>query len=312
MAQCDFGARVPGSRAHAETMGYISSVMKSYGHSVRLQNFSYHNFLLKRNLVGTNVIADKPGGNDVILLGAHYDTRPFADSPQSSDKSQPVLGANDGASGVAVLLELARILANAELNYTLRFVFLDAEDSGGSGLEGWIVGSTQYVSSLGETERRAIKAAIIVDMVGDRELELKWEGSSDLDLTRAVWEYAKRLGYQQFIDSHGYTLYDDHRPFLEAGIRAIVIIDFDYPFWHTTLDTPDKVSASSLQAVGRTLEFFLKARTDIRENPVRQTWVWVAAVLVALVLILFIPLRRKPISRLAPHTTMELEKRSQQ
>jgi Zn-dependent M28 family amino/carboxypeptidase len=154
----------------------------------------------------------------------------------------------DSASGVAVLLELARSLPDDTVPVWL--VFFDAEDNGR--IEGWdwILGSREFVKNNVLQPR----AVVIVDMIGDADLNIYKERNSNPEITDEIWATAKRLGYEsKFIPEYRHSMLDDHTPFLEAGITAVDIIDFDYPYWHTIADTPDKVSAESLQAVGDTL-----------------------------------------------------------
>jgi Zn-dependent M28 family amino/carboxypeptidase len=173
----------------------------------------------------------------------------FADrDPDSANQTKPVPGANDGASGVAVLLELARTLP--ENTPSIWLVFFDAEDNGR--IEGWdwILGSREFVKNNSFRPQ----AVIIVDMIGEADLHIYREGNSDPQLTDEIWATARSLGYtSQFIDEYRHSMIDDHLPFLEVNIPAVDIIDFDYPYWHTIHDTPDKVSADSLDAVGETL-----------------------------------------------------------
>jgi Zn-dependent M28 family amino/carboxypeptidase len=196
-----------------------------------------------------NLIAKRSEESPQIILGAHYDTRMFADSdPNPANHPMPVPGANDGASGVAVLLELARSLPVDSVPMWL--VFFDAEDNGR--IEGWdwTLGSPEFVRNNPVQPR----AVIIVDMIGDADLNIYKERNSNPELTDQIWEAARNLGYgSKFILEYKYSMQDDHQPFLQAGIPAVLIIDFDYPYWHTTQDTPDKVSAESLEIVGKTL-----------------------------------------------------------
>jgi Zn-dependent M28 family amino/carboxypeptidase len=130
-------------------------------------------------------------------------------------------------------------------------VFFDTEDNGG--IEGWdwILGSREFVRNNSVQP----KAVVILDMVGDADLNIYKERNSNPDLTNEIWSIAERLGYGDvFIPEYKYSMLDDHRPFLEAGMTAVDIIDFDYPYWHTVRDTPDNVSAESLQAVGETIQ----------------------------------------------------------
>ena len=164
-------------------------------------------------------------------------------------------GANDGASGVSVLLELARTLPSDSVPVWL--VFFDAEDNGGLDNRQWIMGSRAFVAALTEKPQ----AVIIVDMVGDADLNLFIERNSDAALTAEIWAQAAALGYEKFfIATPKYNMIDDHTPFLEAGIPAVDIIDFDYPYWHTSADTADKVSAKSLQAVGETMWAWIESQ----------------------------------------------------
>jgi Zn-dependent M28 family amino/carboxypeptidase len=149
---------------------------------------------------------------------------------------------------VAILLELARTLPRDTVPVEL--LFIDAEDNGNLPGWDWILGSRAFVESLTFQPR----AVIIVDMLGDADLNIYKEYNSDLALVEAIWAQAAALGYEQyFIPEYKYSILDDHTPFLEAGIPAVDIIDFDYPFYHTSADTADKVSAQSLEVVGRTL-----------------------------------------------------------
>ena len=253
-AQCDFGPRPPGSENLSLCRDYIVAVMESFGWVVTLQNFTY----LDTECV--NIIASWTSeANSTLLLGAHYDTRPRATSdPDSENKNKPILGANDGASGVAVLMELARVLP-LENRSVVRFVFFDAEDSGQINGWDWIEGSRYYVSQLNQTERSSIHAMVLLDMVGDSNLVLAKEITSTDSLQDAVWGVAASLGYGAiFVNSASSSVLDDHRPFLDAGIPALDIIQVPFPwYWHTLEDTPDKCSASSLEAVGRVMEAFI-------------------------------------------------------
>ena len=193
-----------------------------------------------------------PAGVPPVVLGAHYDTRPQADL-DPSDPAAPVPGANDGGSGVAVLLELAAAMPPETLPRAVWLVFFDAEDSGGIDGWEWIVGSSHFVETL-EVE---IEAAVLVDMVGDADLRLPLELNSTGALQQQIWLAARTLGYGAFVAEPGPSILDDHTPFLRAGIPAVDIIDIEYPPWHTQADTLDKISPASLEQVGRTLQTWL-------------------------------------------------------
>ncbi len=251
--QLSFGPRTPGSPGHAQAVDWILSSLREAGWEAEVQRTTFAGQDIQ------NIIARRSGGasGDWVILGAHYDTRIVADQdPDPANRSLPVPGANDGASGVAVLLELARVLP-ADLETEVWLVFFDAEDNGNlPGLD-WILGSSAFVELLeGQPD-----AAVILDMVGDADLNLYLEQNSDLQLSASIWAQAAALGYEEFfIPLPKYSMLDDHTPFLRAGIPAVDIIDFDYPYWHTVEDTLDKVSAESLEAVGATLLAWLIAR----------------------------------------------------
>ncbi len=259
LAQCSMGPRVPGSKGHEKCVRYIKAMLEQYGYAVRLQNGSHIDVRgNKVPIVNMEVITGKPGGK-ILILGAHYDTRPRADhDPDPSKVKQPIPGANDGASGVAVLLELARAIREYSLEIELRIVFFDAEDWGEPGaLRDYFLGSKLYASSLTEAELERTIGMILVDMVGDCNLTVYMEGlsvESAPRLVELIWQIAQKLGYGKYFKPVvGYTVYDDHWPFIKRGVKAVNIIDFKYPYWHTTQDTPDKVCPESLEVTGRVL-----------------------------------------------------------
>lgn len=252
-SQMQFGDRPTGSQALRDTADYILSTLGGFGWVTDVQPFVY------QDTDGQNLVGKKgPDGAPVILLGAHYDTRRQADQdPQNPD--QPVPGANDGASGVAVLLELARVLDFDLIDYQVWLVFFDAEDNGN--LDGWeyIAGSTIFAEQMQVTPAYVI----IVDMIGDADQQVYLERNSDAVLQNHLFAVAHGLGYQDsFIPEYKYGMLDDHTPFARLGIPAVDLIDFDYPYWHTTEDTLDKLSAESLERVGRVLEAHLELGGD--------------------------------------------------
>jgi glutaminyl-peptide cyclotransferase len=245
--QVAFGPRIPGSEGHAKIQDWIGAELVQAGWQVEVQESEALGHPIQ------NIVAKRGAEPAQIIIGAHYDSRIFADHDlDPSQHTEPVPGANDGASGVAVLLELARTLP--EDTPPVWLAFFDAEDNGN--IEGWdwILGSREFVRNNPIQPR----AVIIVDMIGDADLNIYKESNSDQMLTDEIWETARNLGYEsKFIPEYKHSMLDDHTPFLEAGIPAIDIIDFDYPYWHTTQDTPDKVSAESLQVVGETLRTWI-------------------------------------------------------
>ena len=246
--QMNFGPRTPGSLAHQLTQQYISDKLESFGWKTEIQNVEFDGHQVN------NIIARRGTSGVITLLGAHYDSRLYATEDSNENaKTSPVPGANDGASGVAVLLELARTLPPLE-NQQVWLVFFDVEDQGR--IEGWewIIGSRAFVQNLSEQPDRVV----ILDMIGDADLQIYREKGSDPSLTNAIWDTAARLGYEEiFVNEEKYSILDDHIPFIEAGIPAVDIIDFDYPYWHTLEDTADKVSANSLEIIGLTITAWL-------------------------------------------------------
>ncbi len=257
--QCSFGFRYPGSPGHGEMKNYFKEKLAEIAdeylvyetpviHPMRQDTVILHNVLARFNTAS----------NYRIMLLAHWDTREIADNdPIDSLKNTPILGANDGASGVAVLLTLAEILHEAPLNFGVDLLFVDGEDMGVPGISGSYGLGTKEVSALLPKPYPAF--AICLDMVGDSEQVFFMEYYSVLnarDVVANVWNLARDLGYSQFIPKIGTAIEDDHHVLWKhTGIPAIDIIDFQYPnadtnYWHTTLDTPDKCSAESLSAVG--------------------------------------------------------------
>jgi Zn-dependent M28 family amino/carboxypeptidase len=242
--QVSLGPRIPGTLGQDLILKWLDEELSQYKWEVELKVHE-----IKGKTI-TNLVASRGEDGKYILLGAHYDTRIYADhDPDPGLRSLPVPGANDGGSGVAVLLEIARILPN-DLPMPVQIVFFDAEDNGGIEDWDWILGSRAFVQHMVVPP----EAAIIVDMVGDSDLKLYKEHNSNVDLIEQIWEQARLLGYDEvFLPEYKFSVLDDHTPFIEAGIPAVDIIDLDYPYWHTTADTADKVSVESLQIVGDTL-----------------------------------------------------------
>ena len=256
--QTEFGFRPTGSAAGWATGDWIIAELEAAGWETETQILTY------QGVTARNIVGKSPGvaGRPVIILGTHYDTRRRADR-DPENPHEPVLGANDGASGTAVLLELASALDLGRIPYQIWLTFFDAEDNGNLDGWDWIVGSSHLASRL-TIEPRFV---IVVDMVGDRDQQIYYEGNSDPELMSAIWSVAAELGYgDAFIPVYRHALLDDHIPFARLGIPAVLIIDFDYPYWHTTGDTIDKISAESLERVGRTLETFLESGIGLGET----------------------------------------------
>ena len=246
--QVAIGYRIPGSQASREASLYISKILEANGWEVNFQDFIFEGVALR------NIVASKSNSNPDIILGTHYDTRQFSDQePSQISQRNPVLGANDGASGTAVLLELSHHLDSDSPNIWI--VFFDGEDQGRIDSWPWSVGAEYFAANLGKYPGKVV----IVDMVGDKDLSIFKEKNSSKDLIDEIWAAAKQAGYEDFfINEEKHSLIDDHLPFLNRGIPAALIIDFNYPYWHTNYDDIDKVSPDSLRIVGDVLMNWLK------------------------------------------------------
>ncbi len=263
---CSFGPRVANTQAHLNAGEFIYSSLRSTTDICRTQQFSVFDSTYKLNRKMFNMIASYyPDAKKRIMLCAHWDSRPFSDMESDSSKMElPILGANDGGSGVAVLLEIGRILQKHEPRIGIDIVLFDGEDYGSDEWPGgWFLGSAYFAEYL-DGYRPSL--AILIDMIGDSDLQIYREAISEKyakGLNDYIWKIAAEQGSLVFIDSIKYTVSDDHVPLLSKGIKTIDIIDFDYPYWHTQEDTPDKCSAESLGEIGKVL---LAAIFDDRIN----------------------------------------------
>lgn len=263
--QCDFGPRSPGSEGHQQCGDFLAQELEKFADKVWEQKFEYRDKQdTARVYQGRNLVASfnvKPQKNYRVLLCAHWDTRPYADKdPDPTKRRSPVPGANDGASGVAVLLEMAQILHHSKPDFGVDIVLFDLEDLGAynaslfpDSLNQFCIGSEYFVSHMPDYRPRY---GILLDMIGDRELVIKKEGYSQANaagVVGKVWKAAREVGAAAFVNEAGAALHDDHLAFLQKGIPVINLIDFDYPYWHTTEDTPDKCSVESVQQVGDVL-----------------------------------------------------------
>lgn len=259
VAQCDLGTREPNSVGAKAAVKFYTNILKPLADEFYLQKFQLDDPYSDQTLDLTNVIARfQPENPERMILCAHWDTRPRAEyDKQFPDK--PMIGANDGASGVAILLEIARQIQEQPLNIGVDIVLFDGEDYGKPGdLQNYLLGSRYYADHPYQPLARQV---ILLDMIGDTDLTIKIDPVSYQSSPRVIeeiWTLAANLGYDQFQWVIGAAMYDDHVSFIDKGIPAIDIIDFEYPgpnnrYWHTHDDTPDKCSPESLDAVGNTL-----------------------------------------------------------
>ncbi len=259
VAQCDFGPRNPGSVGHQKALEYYLNILSPLADSVMTQPFIETMPRTKEKVEMHNVIAQfNPDAKKQIMLSAHWDTRPWGDRSLSvMRKNQPILGANDGASGVAVLLSLAKILHDNPQDIGVNLVLFDAEDYGTSGDSWSYCKGSQYFSK--HLPIPLPEYAINLDMIGDANLEIYIERISykqNPSLVLDLWGLAGELKLNGFKKMAYHSIFDDHVPLYElAGIPAVDIIDFDYPdektnYHHTYNDIVENCSPESLWQVG--------------------------------------------------------------
>lgn len=256
--QVEFGPRPPGSEAHEKLKVFLVQTLKQWA-TVTEQTFTQR--VTGTNYTLTNILAlipaagkpGRPAPSKRFLLGAHWDTRPTADrETDPALRTKPIPGANDGASGVAVLLEIARILHDDPPPVDVVLALWDGEDFGD-----FIYGSSYFATHMGDLKP---DWAVNIDMVGDADLHIQREKQSleqAPTLFQTVLDAARELGFADHFDGASMTVIDDHVPLLKKGIPSVDLIDFQYGpgnrYWHTLQDTPDKCSADSLRVVGETL-----------------------------------------------------------
>ena len=257
VAQCELGPRNPGSTGHAACAEYIRATLEACGGRVSLQRFLHTAPGLREPVELTNIIARfgplREGG---LLLGAHWDTRPWADmAPEPSRRDEPILGANDGASGVALLLALAEGFREAPPEIPILLVFFDGEDLGRAGhAEEYLAGSRYFAEYF---PGPFPQAGVVVDMVASKTMVLTLEERSRQwfpEMATYVDQVALRLGLMSFAGGWGPMVHDDHVPLIEAGIPTLLLIDFRDPFWHTHGDVPANCSEVSLAESRRLVE----------------------------------------------------------
>ena len=258
--QISLGPRPSGSPANVKNRDYIKAQMAKLGIKTTEQPFEGATPLGPVKMV--NIIATIPGkSTDRIVLASHFDTKLF--------RELRFVGASDGASSTAALIELARVIkARGALPFTIELLFLDGEEA----VIEWqgndnTYGSRHYVEAARKSgSLKSLRALILLDMIGDRNLTIRRESNSTRWLTDIVWGAAKKLGHRAFMDEET-TVEDDHIPFVKAGVPSLDIIDLDYPQWHTAQDTIDAVAARSLQVVG---EVVVESLPLIEQRLVKQ------------------------------------------
>lgn len=247
-----YGPRPPGSKALEASRAWIVGQLEKAGCKVVQDRFVGQTPI--GNIPMVNLIAEIPGSEPrhIIMIAGHYDTK--------LEKSFRFVGANDGGSSAAFLLEMARELKQSRHRLSYWIVFFDGEEA----LRNWtatdsLYGSRHFMSKLtanGELSR--IQAMILVDMIGDAHLDIHWDQNSTAWLNKLVFQQADRLGYAKYFLRQPVAIDDDHMPFVSAGVSAVDLIDLNYgpnnSYWHTAQDTIQHCSPSSLTIVGRVVK----------------------------------------------------------
>ena len=261
LQQCEYGPRVPNSAAHDSTVVMIARALEGSGAIVSLQRFEVDDPYSDRTLKLTNVIGSfSPEQSERVLVSAHFDCRPWADQEEDSTlHDQPVPGANDGASGVGILLELAEMIGRqAPEAVGVDLVFFDGEDYGKEGDYGnYLLGSQHFAANLAGYRP---DYGILLDIVGGIDAKIGREGNSQAYATAlndTLFARAAALGLTVFVDEDRPPILDDHIPLLRAGIPTVDLIGLPYDHWHLTTDTPDKCSQETLRQVGALVVDFL-------------------------------------------------------
>lgn len=262
-AQCELGPRIPGSPGHRALQELIRTHADSLGLRCTVLRHTAPSPLTGETMpLAEIVVSAGPSGGERLWFGAHYDTREHCDhDPDPAARKEPVPGANDGGSGVAVLLHLMELFAAAPPAVGVDLLFLDGEDQGRAREpRTFCLGSAWLAERLGDfgnplAEGRPM-GVVIVDMVADADVSIPMEGLSlrmAPTWTRAVFARAEELGLDVFAAVPGRAVHDDHVPFLEQGIPAVDLIDFDYDPWHTRGDVPEACSPRGLAQTGALL-----------------------------------------------------------
>lgn len=268
-AICELGPRPSGSAAMDRQRALLAKHFRAAGGTVTGQAFQIRDRRTGKPVHLENLIVSwHPDRTDRVVLAAHYDTRPFPDS-DPVDPQGVFLGANDGASGVAVLMELAAAMPGLPGPVGVDFVLFDGEEYVFAPRDPYFLGSTFFARQYAADRKagrlpHAYRCGVLLDMVGDRDLEI-WQEQHSVDwpdtrpVVDSIWDVARRLGVRQFVPRPKHAVQDDHLPMrMIGGIPTCDVIDFDYPAWHTTADVPAACSAESLAAVGQVMLAWLR------------------------------------------------------
>lgn len=263
-SQVDFGPRIPGSKAHQECAAWLESKLRGFGMDVLIQQGVATTYDKKRFNILNIIASHNPEAPERILLCAHWDTRPFADRDEGTNLNMPFDGANDGGSGVGVLLEIARQVSQSNPAIGIDFILFDLEDYGSSDVDdSWCLGSQYWARNLHRPGYYA-RFGILLDMVGATGATFPKEGTSRYfasGVVDRIWKTAGKLGHGDiFIDRHSNPTTDDHLYVnRDANIPCIVIVHYDaiegdyFPHHHRVTDNMDNIDKKTLNAVGSTV-----------------------------------------------------------
>jgi len=244
-----FGPRPPNSPANHKLQAYIVSRLRVSGCQITQDSFTARS--PQGPVPMKNLLCRFPGtSGKAVVLSGHFDTKTIPE----------FVGANDAGSSTGFLLEMAEVLTGTPRKDDVYLVFFDGEEAYGEWSDTNSLYGSRHLAEKWAADGTLpkIKALINVDMIGDKDLSLVWNSGSAMSIQKLVWDTAGRLGYGQYFSTGGGVTGDDHVPFLQRGVKALDLIDFDYgpnnQYWHTPADTMDKLSAQSLQVVGTVLQ----------------------------------------------------------
>ncbi len=273
---CALGRRPAGSEANTRQRELVAAHFKKHGGTTREQPFTARDPLSGQPVEMANLIGSWfPERAQRVVIAAHYDTRPYPDmEPDPMRRNAPFLGANDGASGVAMLMEIAHHLSDSPTEWGVDLVLLDGEELVYDRTGEYFLGSKEFARRYKAgrrtgREKSSYAAGILLDMVGGKDLSIEQEPYSARyagGLLRDVWDVAAKLGVKEFSTARGREVLDDHLALNDAGIPTIDLIDFDYPYWHTADDLPENCSPRSLEQVGKVVTAWLSKPKPVRRG----------------------------------------------
>jgi hypothetical protein len=269
-ALCDLGPRPSGSTGMERQQRLIAEHFTELGAKVRFQSFDAAHPKTGKPVQMNNIIVTwHPQANERVLLACHYDTRPLPDRDRNPRLARQgrFVGANDGASGVAVLMELGHHIKGIAPRYGVDFVFFDGEELVYHPNDPYFLGSEHFAKNYRDQHPSyRYLMGVVIDMVGDKELNIYKETNSlnyAPSITESIWKAAKAVGVKEFIGKEKHEVRDDHLPLNQiAGIPTCDVIDFDFDYWHTTKDVPASCSAASLGKVAKVMLAWLDALPD--------------------------------------------------